>query len=129
MRPRQRSQPDLDRLAVEIGVDHFAATAGAAERLVSHVLGVDLYNGGRDSARRRRMADVLVAPPNGMDAVSADHEHRENHGGLPELTEDAFVVSPFESRGHTIAPPDRPNVCRILDARPKKNILTVSGLS
>jgi hypothetical protein len=45
-----------------------------------------------------------------MDALSDDRKHGNNHGRLPELTEDKLVISPLASRGHTVTPPDRPTL-------------------
>ena len=117
MRPRERGQLDLDGLAIEVGVDHLAAAAQRPERLVSHLFRIDLDDSGGDGALRRRVANHLVVAANPMDAVSGDREHGNNHGGLPELTEDTLVISPLASRGHTVTP----YVCL---SKPPKSITT-----
>src|SRR5271165_3648858 len=113
-RPGQRRQGDLDGPAVEIRVRDSAATAEVAERLVADVLRIDLYDGRGDGARHRRMANVRTHTPNRIYAVTGDREHSKDHRGSPELTE-AFGISPLGSRVHMSTPPDRPNICTILE--------------
>src|SRR5271165_7252903 len=114
-RPGQRRQGDLDGPAVEIRVCDSAATAEVAERLVADVLRIDLYDGRGDGACHRRMANVRTHAPNRIYAVTGDREHSKNHSGPPERAEDAVGISPLGSRVHINTPPDRPNICTILE--------------
>ena len=80
------------------------------------LLGIDLYNGGGDSACHGRMANVRIHAPNRLDAVSNNREHNKNHSGPPEPNADAVGISPLDFGVHANTPPDHPNVCTVLEA-------------
>ena len=61
--------------AVEIRVGDLPATAEAPEHLIGHVLRIDLYDGGGNSARSGRIGDRRIQVSNRVHAITDDRDH------------------------------------------------------
>ena len=83
MRPRQRRQRDFDRLAVQVRVGDFPATAKASKYLIGDVLGIDLNNGGGNSASSGRIGDRLIQVSNRVYPLTDDRDNNEEDSGQP----------------------------------------------